>query len=103
MRQHQMGTPIVVGEHMGPGGRRRGHNNQAEFGGVYNGKWWGGSEPAENHEGQRVAGNGDGECRNANVSIPRSASIPHGCVSKSMVKLRSFMFGRNWEPWHNRG
>ncbi len=35
-----MGTPIVVDDHMGPGGRRRGQNNQAEFGGVYNGKWW---------------------------------------------------------------
>jgi len=28
MRQHQMGTPTVVGEHVGPGGRRRGQNNR---------------------------------------------------------------------------
>ena len=28
MRQHKMGTPTVVGEHVGPGGRRRGQNNR---------------------------------------------------------------------------
>jgi len=28
MRQHEMGTPTVVGEHVGPGGRRRGQNNR---------------------------------------------------------------------------
>jgi len=28
MRQHQMGTQTVVGEHVGPGGRRRGQNNR---------------------------------------------------------------------------
>ena len=28
MRQHKMGTPTVVGKHVGPGGRRRGQNNR---------------------------------------------------------------------------
>ena len=28
MRQHKMGTRTVVGEHVGPGGRRRGQNNR---------------------------------------------------------------------------